>query len=311
MCRDSSDSRASFPSPSPDLTGRSVDVRRDDRGSSLTSNENVSRLLARWRTVLAFIWTAVLIVRLTVPMSPVDRERLVVVNLAIWLVFGLAFFAQLLLASSRSRFLRTHIPDLIAVGLPFVQVVQVARIATFLRPAWLVWIVLVGHRAITEAGELFRRERLWYVLALLGISTFLGAAGVYFFERDIPGTDFATFGDALWWALALGTTVNTSADPVSIEGRAIALALRVIAMGSFGFVTASIASFLVTERTMVESAPDQQLPIDNDSDPPDSRSPMIFFVLLGIVGSLAVVAGAVYALYLVFKNQAQQQRTRR
>ncbi len=41
------------------------------------------------------------------------------------------------------------------------------------------------------------------------------------------------------------TTINTSTEPVTFEGRVIGLVLRVVALSIFGYLTASIASYLV------------------------------------------------------------------
>ncbi len=302
MYRRARDPRVLSAAPSQNQSSATHDDAR--RQPSSRGNGEAFHQLDHLLTALAFVWTAVLVAQLTLELPPPYRDLLLGLDLAIWAIFGLVFLARLLLAPNKLQFVESHVLDLAAVILPFVRVIQVARIANLARPAWLIWIVLIGHHAVKEAGELFRRERLAYVLALLGVSILLAAAGVYFFEHRLPDSNYPTFLDALWWALALGTTINTSTDPTTIEGRIIALLLRIIAIGTLGFVTASIASFLVTESTIVESGVDQQLPLTIDPDPPVRRPSMIALVLLGIIGSLVVIAGAAYAVYLAFKRQA-------
>jgi voltage-gated potassium channel len=76
----------------------------------------------------------------------------------------------------------------------------------------------------------------------------LGASGVFFFERNVPDTSFASFGDSLWWAVSLTTTINVGYDPLTFEGRVVALLLRAFGMGVFGYLAGSIASYLIGQR---------------------------------------------------------------
>lgn len=275
-------------------------------------DEQISRWLERFLTVLAFAWTVVVIAELALSVSPDVRADLFDLDVAIWLTFAFVFFVRLALADDKPRYLRNHLLEVMSVLLPFVRVAQVARIAVLFRPSWLLQILIVGQRSVREAGELFKRERLAYVLALLTISTLLGAAGAYFFERDAAGTPFTNFGDALWWAAALSTTINTSADPVTLEGRIIGLLLRIVALASFGFVTASIASFLITERTPEQRRLEQLLPVDGGRQAHRGRNEMsILLMLLGIVGSLTVVVGVYYAVLAAFKRQPRRSRPTR
>ena len=239
------------PSPGPN---RTTDELPRTNASPEPQSRRLSNQMTRWLdpvlTILAFVWTAVVIAELTLEVSPEVRALLADLDVAIWFAFAVAFFLQWALASDRLLYLRTHIPSAIAVVLPVVRVIQVVGAIRLLRPAWLAQLILVGNRAIRGAGELFKQQRLYYVIALLAISTLLGAAGVYFFERDQPGSEFRNFGDPLWWAATLATTINTNVDPVTFEGRIVGWILRVIALAFFGFVTGSIASFLTAERVV-------------------------------------------------------------
>lgn len=232
------------------------DERREPLGPARhraeSDPENFSSRLSRWLdwflTFLAFVWTAVVVAELTFGVSESGRDWLANADLAIWLMYAFAFFLQFALAPEKLRYLRTHALTAVAVVLPVVRIVQVVGAIRLLRPAWLAQLILHGNRAIRETGELFQQQRLYYVIVLLGITTLLGAAGVFFFERDVPGSDFHDFGETLWWAAALATTINTSADPTTVEGRVIGWLLRVVALAFFGYVTGSIASFLTAER---------------------------------------------------------------
>ena len=49
------------------------------------------------------------------------------------------------------------------------------------------------------------------------------------------------------WAATLVTTVNVGEDPVSGWGRVVAVLMRIYAVGVFGYLTASIASYFVAQ----------------------------------------------------------------
>ena len=198
--------------------------------------------------ILALIWTILVVVELAVPLSPLASEQIAKVNFAIWFVFAVVFFFEFALAPNKLRYLQHNFLSALAVGLPFFRVVRVLQFGRVLRSTSLVRLIVVANRATAGAAEIFREQQFAYVVSLVLVSTLLSAAGVFFFERGVPGTPFQTFWEALWWAAALATTINIGADPVTLEGRVIALLQRVVALAVFGYVTASIASFLVGQR---------------------------------------------------------------
>lgn len=210
--------------------------------------ERISRWLDVPLAILALIWTLLIVVELAFPLSPEAAERIVHINFAIWFIFAVTFFIEFALAPSKLSYLQRNFLSALAVGLPFVRVVRVLQIARVFRAASLARLVVVANRATAGAADLFSEQRFLYVVSLVAVTTLLSAAGVYFFEVDAPGTPFHTFWETLWWAATLSTTINIGADPVTLEGRVIALIQRVTALAVFGYVTASIASFLVGRR---------------------------------------------------------------
>lgn len=229
----------------PEEEGLSAPIVQAERRSL---QERLSEWLDFPLAILALIWTALLVVELAFTPPPSVSERILQVDFAIWVIFALVFLLELGLAPDKLRYLQTNFLAAISVVLPFIRVVRVLRLAGALRSVSLVRIVTVGNRATSGAAEIFSQHRFQYVLSLVAISTLLAAAGVYFFERDVAGTQFQDFWDALWWAAALATTINTNIEPLTAEGRVIGLLLRVVGLAVFGYVTASIASFLVDER---------------------------------------------------------------
>jgi len=52
----------------------------------------------------------------------------------------------------------------------------------------------------------------------------------------VPGSPFANFWEALWWATTVVTTINVGIEPTTVEGRIVGLLLRVFGLGVFGYL---------------------------------------------------------------------------
>jgi len=89
------------------------------------------------------------------------------------------------------------------------------------------------------------RRGFGYVLALTGLMTLAGAAGMYAFERDVAGTAITSYGTALWWTVMVMTTMGSEYWPRSAEGRALCVLLALYAFAVFGYVTATLATYFV------------------------------------------------------------------
>lgn len=86
-------------------------------------------------------------------------------------------------------------------------------------------------------------------------SSSISGALVYAFEKDAPGSNITSLGDALWWAAVTTTTVGYGDhSPVTTDGRAIALLLMVVGIGLVGVVTANVAAYFVEREQAEEMA---------------------------------------------------------
>jgi voltage-gated potassium channel len=94
-------------------------------------------------------------------------------------------------------------------------------------------------------GATMRRRALGYVLSVTVVVALAGSAGMYAFERDVPGSALADFGSALWWTSMVLATMGSEYWPRSAEGRILCLLLAVYAFAVFGYITASLASYFV------------------------------------------------------------------
>jgi voltage-gated potassium channel len=74
----------------------------------------------------------------------------------------------------------------------------------------------------------------------------LGAAGMLNFEpaSEVQG-GFRSYGDALWWTAMLLTSIGSQYWPVTTEGRILTVLLSLYGFATFGYITATFASYFV------------------------------------------------------------------
>ncbi|MBU8861651.1 MULTISPECIES: potassium channel family protein [unclassified Micromonospora] len=193
------------------------------------------RLTAGPLTLLSVVFLAAYAWPILVPQL---SDRWVVVceatGLVIWLLFWADLLVRFALAADRLRFLRTHLFDLTVLVLPFLRPLRALRLVT---------VVLNLTRRTTE----WARGRLaLYVGATTVLLVVVSALAVLDAERGAPDASIASFADALWWAVVTITTVGYGdLFPVTTAGRLVALGLMVGGIGLIGFVTGSLATWIV------------------------------------------------------------------
>jgi voltage-gated potassium channel len=219
----------------------------------------LSRFEARIEPIMAWLgltWLALFILDVTVGLDPL----LGACSTIIWCAFLLDFGLRLLIAPDRLAFLRTRWLTALSLLVPALRIgrffsmfraLRFARAAPGIR---LVRAVASLNRGMSALGATMRRRGVAYVLALAIAVTLAGAAGMYALEpHGANGTGFASYGDALWWTSMIMTTMGSAYWPRTPEGRILALLISLFAIGVFGFVTATLASFFVDRDA---SAPD-------------------------------------------------------
>lgn len=195
--------------------------------------------------ILSFIMLALFLVEITAD-PPAEWRR--VINLAqwaIWVTFVVEFVVKLSLAPSKLRFLKRNWLMGAAIALPVLRVFRLLRAVRALRTAGTLRVIAVGNRTIRKLGILFERRHLQYLLSVVIAVDLLGAAGMYYLERGIPGANITTFGSAVWWASGTLTTVGTELYPLSAEGRVLAIVMMIFGVSVFGYIAGSLASLFV------------------------------------------------------------------
>lgn len=210
----------------------------------LEALQRVERRLELPMALLGFAWLALLTVDLVRGLSPMLQA----VNDAIWITFLLHFALEFALAPRKLAYLRSHWLTVVALALPALRIVRFARLlrgARGLSRLRLLRIVTSLNRGLRSLGAAMRRRGFGYVLALTVLVTLAGSAGMYAFERGVPGGMLDDYGSAVWWTAMLVTTMGSDYWPRTPEGRVLCFLLALYAFAVFGYVTAAIASFFV------------------------------------------------------------------
>lgn len=193
--------------------------------------------------VLGFIWLALIVVDLVWGLRPLLARLMTL----IWIVFILDFVLRLWVAPSKPRFLKRNWLTAISLVLPALRALRaLAVVRLALRGARLVSIVGSLNRGMSALRKSMRRHGFGYVVALTALVTVVGAAGLYAFEGPAASRGGLTsYGEALWSAAMIMTTLGSQYAAQTAEGRILTLVLAVYAFAVFGYVTAALASYLV------------------------------------------------------------------
>ncbi len=221
-------------------------LRRHAHPVSLRSEHAVRRWeqhTAAPLTALAVVFLAAYAVPILWPALPASLDRVCrVADFGIWAVFGADYAARVLLSPRRWRFVRKNVFDLAVLVLPMIRPLRVLRL--------LAALINLNRRA-----EQWTRGRLAvYVAGATTTVVAVAALAILDTERAHPGTNIDTYPDALWWAVVTITTVGYGDHyPVTMTGQLVALVLMISGIGLIGFVTGSLASWIVERIAIAEN----------------------------------------------------------
>ncbi|NJR49669.1 MAG: potassium channel family protein [Leptolyngbyaceae cyanobacterium CSU_1_3] len=190
--------------------------------------------------ILSFVWLALFVVELIWGLNPF----LDTVSTTIWILFIFNFLLEFAIAPHKRTYLRQNWLTVCSLALPALRILRIFRVVRAARGVRLLGIMTRTNRGMRSLSVSFRRRGFGYVLASTAIVTFVGAAGMYAFEREVPD-GLESYGDALWWTAMLLTSIGSDYFPQSPEGRILCFVLAVYGFAVFGYVTATIATFFV------------------------------------------------------------------
>jgi voltage-gated potassium channel len=239
---------------------RKPDLDADAARERLELLRQLEELLEVPMFVLAFVWLALFVVDFTVGLNPL----LATVGYVIWGLFVLDFVIRFVLAPRKLDYVRVNWLTGFSLLVPALRMFRVfgllrlARLsatASVARGARLVRVLGTLNRGMRALRASMGRRGFGYVTALTIIVVLAGAAGMYAFEGNEPGSTLDSYASAVWWTAMVITTMGTDYWPRSAEGRILCFVLSLFAFGVFGYVTATLASFFVG-RDAEDAAPE-------------------------------------------------------
>jgi voltage-gated potassium channel len=195
--------------------------------------------------VLSVVWVAIVLVELTTG----GNALLATIGTIIWVTFLVEFALRFTLAPKKLPFLRRNwltAIALLAPGLRLFAIFRFLRAASALRGFRLVKNVGAANRSMNALRRTLERRKFGYVAGLTLLVIGLGAAGMLNFEpaSEVQG-GFRSYGDALWWTAMLLTSIGSQYWPVTTEGRILTVLLSLYGLATFGYITATFASYFV------------------------------------------------------------------
>jgi voltage-gated potassium channel len=191
---------------------------------------------------LALLFLVVFLIPLYIRDVPAAvRGSLLGLNVAIWFAFAVDYAMRIRLAPDRRAFMRSHVPDLLAIVVPFLRPLRLLRLAGVLGTA--------SRRAGTRA----QLRTTAYLVAAILVLLLVSGGLILDAERDAAGANINDAGDALWWAATTVTTVGYGDRfPVTSQGRLVAVLLMLGGIALLGIITASVAAWFVKHFSAIE-----------------------------------------------------------
>ena len=176
-------------------------------------------------------------------------------------VFLAEFVIRFYAAPSSWHYLKYHWIDLLAV-LPsarFLRLLGLVRLTILLRLLRLARLGLIArslidaNRATSQVAWLSRRNGLPTLLLIAVGLLWIGTAAAYEFEHGV-NQQFATFGDAFWWAFSTMATLGYGTGPITVPGRVVAGILMAVGIAVFGLVTATATTYVIRRTSGAEES---------------------------------------------------------
>ncbi len=203
------------------------------------------RWLERPMQWLSVLWLVLVIIELTGPPSRTVQW----IATSVWALFVLDFLLRLALAPDKQRYLKRNILTAVSLVVPAARLFRLRAAASVLRLGRglrLARVVGSINRAVATLQQVTRRGAFHYVVLLTAVVTLVGSAGIYALEEDAGGAKgISDFWTALWWTSMIMTTMGSEYWPQTPEGRVLTVFLALYAFAVFGYVTATLARFLI------------------------------------------------------------------
>lgn len=198
--------------------------------------------------VLSLVALALVVLEVAVPLSPRAAAVLTAGQWLTWGAFALEYVVFLVLAPDKGRYVRRNWFGLLTVVLPFLRVFRVLRVVRAARAIRAVRAVNLTRRNAVRLRSVLQWSSFAYASLVAALVTVVAAAAMVALEAGVERATLGTYPQALWWAFGIVTTIGSSYEPVTPEGRLLAVPLYLIGLGVQAFLGGVIAASLVGQR---------------------------------------------------------------
>lgn len=151
-----------------------------------------------------------------------------------WAVFLADYVISLILAPSKTKFLKTHVLQAIGVMFP---------------PLRILLIFQAIIQVLKSSKEAFGTRVRLYLIYASTLVIFVSSIAVLAVERNAPGATILNMGDSLWWAAETVSTVGYGdMVPVTFLGRLFAVSLMVNGIAIVSVVTATLSQVFLNKQ---------------------------------------------------------------
>jgi voltage-gated potassium channel len=216
-----------------------------------SERREILQTLESWLEVplllLGFVWLGLLIAEFVWGEGPLLNG----LSNVIWVIFIVDFIVKVTLAPRKVDYLKSNWLTVIALAIPALRIFRIFQLARVLRAARvargvrLVRVLTSLNRGLKSLGASLGRRGFSYMLAATLVVTFAGAAGMYAFEREVPGTGIESYSSAVWFTAMLITSIGTDYAPRTGEGRVLCFIIALYGFIVFGYITATLATYFV------------------------------------------------------------------
>ena len=210
----------------------------------MTSKKRLADVYEWCMVILVFIVVIMLLIEYRVDLSPRAAIIFQRIDTSILVIFALDYFARLFIASEKKTFIRSNIPDLIAI-IPFSSLFRLARLARLTRLIRLARTMRLMRVAVwlsrfkNKFSVFIRTNGLIYMIFITMAVTVAGAIGIYLLED-------MSLVDSIWWSFVTITTVGYGdISPSTNGGKLLAGVLMLVGIGFLGMVTGTIATYFL------------------------------------------------------------------
>jgi len=201
--------------------------------------------------VLCILSLGMLTIDLIHELNPETSQILEIFDFGICMVFLFDFVRNLLLAKSKSEYMKWGWIDLLS-SIPNIDLLRYGRVARVLRILRLLR-VFKSSRVILKFLSQNRAEASFLSIATMSLLVLmLSSIFILHFENE-TGSNIKTASDAVWWSFVTVTTVGYGDFyPVTLYGRILASGLMIMGIGLFGTFTGFVGSWFLNPSSESE-----------------------------------------------------------